>query len=851
MSPTSCYTWDIPGPPATPPPVADNSRETAARAGWRTQEPKRPYGAAWEGLFARRKLTRWGNFFWISPAPLLASINDKVVKGLDDLVNEVRSRWIAAQRAAGRLDQGLAVRAYADEEAISFLILGDPGEQDASQYAVVEPLLEVGDDTHFLLIASDVIYPAGDINEYIDGFYLPFERYRHPIYALPGNHDWYDGLNGFMFHFCGAQPLPPVAYRTGSYTWKERLARTLWRKPSAPKLRELHYERKARAQLQQEREDAVWEPAQPAPYFAIETRSLLIVCIDTGITGKLDREQGEWLRQISRDPRPKLLVTGKPLYADGKYHPGEIDWGPDNYPGIEEQVGHFKTVDDIVREPAHGYLAAIGGDVHNYQRYSVLVNDTGAAPDEIPPHDQGPPPSEDTPPELLRRIEYVVSGGGGAYMSATHRFGRVHLDPADNPKRPESERLPTNIAPITEDSFWCYPLRGDSLARFARRFVPGYAFALAAVWLLLAILLGVFFGFLNGFGERLDRLDDALATNALWVIPLTIGLAALVSGLAVKLSNWIAPKGSRTLTATTLGAAGAVLLIWAGNQAFGQEWDAWISKLALSSLIAIALPVVALVGYFLLRDFIPESVRAGIGLAIGFAFAATVIGTHIDVPAEELLLVGGALVALWLSVLGIGWMREPPDDPKRTEERPIKWRMRAGQLIPIAAGIVGLVAALGAFVDAGWITTGVLTALGFTVFLLGAIALLLGLLGVPTLFGLGGPADPDMTARWLADRIGVEPVRVTARQARPNLKTWVLSALTYWSEPYRRIMSELAEATTPPFFKNFLRIDVGTDEITITAYGVSGWPEDQHAPTIEDRVSIPLKAMAPPAGTQN
>ena len=130
------------------------------RADWRTQEPKRPYGAAWEDMFARRKLTRWGNFFWISPAPLLASINDKIVKGLDDLVNEVRSRWLAAQRAAGRLDQGVAVRAYADKEALSFLILGDPGEQDASQYAVIEPLLDVGDDTNFLLIASDVIYPA-------------------------------------------------------------------------------------------------------------------------------------------------------------------------------------------------------------------------------------------------------------------------------------------------------------------------------------------------------------------------------------------------------------------------------------------------------------------------------------------------------------------------------------------------------------------------------------------------------------------------------------------------------------------------------------------------------------------
>jgi MFS family permease len=824
----------------TPPPAADNSRETAARAGWRAPQPKRPYGAAWEDLFARRKRTRWGNFFWISPAPLLASMNDKVVKGLDDLVNEVRPRWVAAQRAAGRLDQGLAVHEHAGKERFSFLIIGDPGEQDASQYAVVEPLLEVGDDTEFALIASDVIYPAGDINEYIDGFYLPFERYRHPIYALPGNHDWYDGLNGFMFHFCDAQPLPPVAYRAGSYTWKERLAHTLWRKPSAPDLPVLLYERKARAQLMQEREDAVWEPPQPAPYFAIETKRLLIVCIDTGITGKLDREQGEWLRLVSGDPRPKLLVTGKPLYVDGEYRPGEIDWGPDNYPGVSKEVGRFRTVDDVVREPSHRYVAAIGGDVHNYQRYSVLLNDEGPPGGWSPTSDEGPPPGPNTPPQLLRRLEYIVSGGGGAYMSATHRFGRVRLDPADNANRSEDEKLPTNIARITEDDFWCYPLRGDSLARFARRFVPGYGWALLGTWLFVAILLALFFVPLDGLDQRLEHLDNAKATNALWVVPVTLGLATGVTLAAVTLSNWIAPKGSRSLTATTFGAAGAVLLVWAGNQVFGQEWDAWIWELMLSSVIAIALPVVALVGYFLLRDFLPESVRAGIGLAIGIAFLAGWIGSRVSIEAEEPLLVGASLGALWASVVVIGLMRELPDDPKQTERFWTKVRMRAGQLIPIGSGVAGVVLALAASTDAGWVTTGVLTALAATLFLLAAVALLLGLLGLPTLYALGGPADPDKTARWLADRIGVEPVRTAAQQAKPDLKTKVLSALTYWSEPYRRVMSELAEATTPPFFKNFLRIDVGEDELTITAYGVSGWPEDEHAPTVEDRVTIPL-----------
>jgi hypothetical protein len=87
--------------------------------------------------------------------------------------------------------------------------------------------------------------------------------------------------------------------------------------------------------------------SQCAPYFAIETGSLLIVGIDTGMGGNIDREQGEWLRKISREAdKPKLLLTGKLIYVDGEYHPGAIEGGG--------------TVDEIVRAPEHNYVAAIG-----------------------------------------------------------------------------------------------------------------------------------------------------------------------------------------------------------------------------------------------------------------------------------------------------------------------------------------------------------------------------------------------------------------------------------------------------------------------------------------------------------
>jgi hypothetical protein len=157
------------------------------------------------------------------------------------------------------------------------------------------------------------------------------------------------------------------------------------------------------------RQETSQQAVQPGPYWAIDAGPVRIVGIDTGLLGTIDAEQGAWLREVSKDPRPKILITGSPLYVDGEHHPCAIEGGG--------------TVDEIVRDPAHRYVAAIGGDIHNYQRYPVQVDG--------------------------RTIQYVVSGGGGAFMHATHTIPRV------------------DIANVTEKEFRCYPLRGDSLAFYS------------------------------------------------------------------------------------------------------------------------------------------------------------------------------------------------------------------------------------------------------------------------------------------------------------------------------------------------------------------------------------------------
>ena len=341
---------------------------------------------------------------WFRPRVLWATRNDRLAHWLRDPTDSERRRWVAAQREAGA-PADLVLRDHAGLRELSFVMLGDTGEGDASQFVVVPPLMRVGADADFMVICSDVIYPAGDVDEYVPKFYFPYRDFPGPIYALPGNHDWYDDLMSFMVHFCGAPALPPEPARpvpTFSREWARRL---LWRRPKQASPSALAAGRALRPR----------DPSrslQPGSYFAIETGPLLIVGIDTGITGGIDADQARWLRETSTaSAKPKLLLTGRPIYYDGLHVPGAIEHSAE-------------TVDDIVRDPRSNYVAVIGGDTHNYQRYPVRLPDG-------------------------RTIQYVVSGGGGAFMHATHNIPRVALPGVD------------------ERDFRCYPLRGDSLSMYA------------------------------------------------------------------------------------------------------------------------------------------------------------------------------------------------------------------------------------------------------------------------------------------------------------------------------------------------------------------------------------------------
>ncbi len=85
----------------------------------------------------------------------------------------------------------------------AFIVIGDTGEGDASQHVLRDQLFTATrqEAVKFVVVSSDVVYPTGAMRDYETKFWLPFKGIDKPVYAIPGNHDWYDALEAFNATF--------------------------------------------------------------------------------------------------------------------------------------------------------------------------------------------------------------------------------------------------------------------------------------------------------------------------------------------------------------------------------------------------------------------------------------------------------------------------------------------------------------------------------------------------------------------------------------------------------------------------------------------------------------------------
>ena len=262
----------------------------------------------------------------------------------------------------------------------SFLVIGDPGEGDASQYSLIPRYLDLGrrDDVKFLVVSSDVIYPAGAIEDYERNFYLPFQGFAKPVYAIPGNHDWYDALEGF-----NANVLEPKAARAAiearveadyglTSTNAHRMNRLV---AEAARLRGLY---------------GVDVAHQRAPFFELQTNDFALLAIDTGILHSVDGRQWAWLERALDRSRGKftMAIVGHPRFAGGHDTPPLAEGGD-----VSDASVSFATLYRLLA--SRNVKIAMAGDTHDFEYYKEKIGGDGAT----------------------RTMHHFVNGGGGAYLS--------------------------------------------------------------------------------------------------------------------------------------------------------------------------------------------------------------------------------------------------------------------------------------------------------------------------------------------------------------------------------------------------------------------------------------------------
>jgi hypothetical protein len=248
-----------------------------------------------------------------------------------------------------------------------FIVLADTGEGDKSQYGLLPLIRYFKPD--FMLINGDVAYPAGNTDDFVAGFFEPYRDLNIPIWATPGNHEYYSDQKGseFYYTFC-------------TYTWAAR-----W---SAYGLKLV---------------------PQPGMYWELEDARArqVVIGIDSGMKGNLDGDgktrgddnQHTWLTaRLSRAETlgyKAIIMFHIPVLVNGA-HARDT-----RLERLHRTISMFSCVKLVLT-----------GHEHSFQQYSPAVFERYVQRDADP-----------LPPRAELFPHYMVAGGGGAYVASTAWFG--------------------------------------------------------------------------------------------------------------------------------------------------------------------------------------------------------------------------------------------------------------------------------------------------------------------------------------------------------------------------------------------------------------------------------------------
>lgn len=456
-----------------------------------TRGRKSPRGVVWFGL-----TSFWGHLRHFLAAAIATEDIDSRDWMTPDLPQDLVDR--VAQVLGGRpgapslmqaLDRDLWIDYVADtgdDVSVSAAV----GRLVAARYELPDPdrpgehlLAPRGD---ILFFGGDTAYPVATAQEITDRVLIPFNRALEPaadgrarvLLGVPGNHDWYDGLDGFGRMFRRHDPDAPeprpslMGISRGMLDHYSEWAREFVRGGKIDKPKALVL--------------SGYTPVQNASYFILPlTPTIHLFAVDRQLK-RVDSQQRHF-HQSWYHENPEIapwVLLPDPLYRFG---------GPSR---TGTQSVHALGLDFHARP--HFLLS---GDVHHYERLR---------------HD---------------KLLHVTAGGGGAFLHPAPMFeGRLRVDvcwPDAGQSRALLRHVPWKVA------------RGRSgfLPHLALAAVFGPAIALSAmerehlgvaIWtpLLAALTVGTVFFLIGGFRKNPRRVALlAYAAGAVTaLIPMTESL---------------------------------------------------------------------------------------------------------------------------------------------------------------------------------------------------------------------------------------------------------------------------------------------------------------------------------------
>ncbi|MER8041425.1 metallophosphoesterase [Streptomyces sp. NPDC094032] len=399
-----------------------------------------------------------------------------------------------------------------------------------------------------LVLGGDEVYPTASAEGYEDRLKGPYraalpEAADPPLMvALPGNHDWYDGLTAFLRMFTQQRPI------------------------------------------------GGWQTRQTRSYFCVRLpERWWLVGLDSQLGSYFDDPQLRYFQEhLSAHLRPGdgvIVCSAEPTWlksADRSVDAfNALHWFDRNVvrQHVDRETGE--------RRPTHASVRVwLTGDRHHYARYAELL--------------PGEPVGGGAPPADPRRRQMVTCGLGGAYLASTHRLPPVLPLPPSGSRLRDRDDPPVEFARMATT----YPDAAESrrLARglavpWSGRWLPwrnaGFAPLAAGLHAGLFLLTSFLFALAQGVTRPVDAVRGAGVGDFWGFGAVCLGVAGglLVLGFLGRLLRRHRASGPSRAAVASLAQAVVALAALAVTLAlpFPASWPGW-------TVLLLCLGVAALFG---------------------------------------------------------------------------------------------------------------------------------------------------------------------------------------------------------------------------------------------------------------